>query len=260
VAAIHLAGVRGEIVAPCVGRTAPQVSPRSFQPHYGLGVDSASNRNEYQAYFLGDKDSRCVGLTTLPPSCPDRLEIWEPQIPGSLRSCPGLSHRPLGLRRRFSAARMLRLWVRIPPGAWVTVCCECCVLSGRGLCEGLITRPEESYGMCCVVVCDPENSWMIWPWPTWGCGAKNKKIRPNINQVFCVSLCTVDKMEIRSGRISATYILTRHVIHLWWKLYITFGSERCSVQYSYSVVCTYNKVRLIVQLNESDNNALLCVI
>ena len=32
-------------------------------------VDSASNRNEYQEYFLGDKGGRCVGLTTLPPSC-----------------------------------------------------------------------------------------------------------------------------------------------------------------------------------------------
>jgi hypothetical protein len=25
------------------------------------------------------------------------------------------------------------------------VCCECCVLSGGGLCDELITRPEESY-------------------------------------------------------------------------------------------------------------------
>jgi hypothetical protein len=25
------------------------------------------------------------------------------------------------------------------------VCCECCVLSGRGLCDRLTTRPEESY-------------------------------------------------------------------------------------------------------------------
>ena len=25
------------------------------------------------------------------------------------------------------------------------VCCECCVLSGRGLCDGPIPRPEESY-------------------------------------------------------------------------------------------------------------------
>jgi len=25
----------------------------SFRSHYGPGVDSASNRNEYQVYFLG---------------------------------------------------------------------------------------------------------------------------------------------------------------------------------------------------------------
>jgi len=30
-------------------------------------------------------------------------------------------------------------------------------LSGRGLCDELITRPEESYRLCCVVVCDLEN-------------------------------------------------------------------------------------------------------
>ena len=34
------------------------------------------------------------------------------------------------------------------------VCCECCVLSGRGLCDELITRPEESYRLWCVFVCD----------------------------------------------------------------------------------------------------------
>jgi len=38
------------------------------------------------------------------------------------------------------------------------VCCECCVLSGRGLCDGLITRPEESYRLWRVVVCDQETS------------------------------------------------------------------------------------------------------
>jgi hypothetical protein len=32
------------------------------------------------------------------------------------------------------------------------------VLSGRGLCDELITRPEESYRLCCVVVCDLEIS------------------------------------------------------------------------------------------------------
>jgi len=62
----------------------------SFQPYYGPGVDSASKRNEYQEYFLGGKESRCVGLITLPPSCADCLEIWDPQLPGTLRACPGL--------------------------------------------------------------------------------------------------------------------------------------------------------------------------
>jgi len=35
---------------------------------------------------------------------------------------------------------------------------ECCVLSGRGLCVGLITCPEESYRLWRVVVCDQETS------------------------------------------------------------------------------------------------------
>jgi len=37
------------------------------------------------------------------------------------------------------------------------VCCECCVLSGKGLCDELITHPGESYRLWCLVVCDLEN-------------------------------------------------------------------------------------------------------
>ena len=66
------------------------------------------------------------------------------------------SQWPHGLRCRSSAARLLRSWVRIPLGAWMFVCCECCVLSGRGLCDELITRPVVSYRLWCVV-CDLEN-------------------------------------------------------------------------------------------------------
>jgi len=62
----------------------------SFRPHYDPGVDSASNRNEYQEYFLGVKGGRSVGLTTLPPSCADCLEMWESQPTGTLKACPGL--------------------------------------------------------------------------------------------------------------------------------------------------------------------------
>ena len=68
------------------------------------------------------------------------------------------SQWPRGLRRKSVAARLLRLWVLIPPGAWMSVSCECCVFSGRGLCDELITCPEEPYRLWCVVVCVLETS------------------------------------------------------------------------------------------------------
>ena len=36
--------------------------------------------------IFGGKGGRYLGLTTLPPSCADCLEIWKPQ-PGTLWSC-----------------------------------------------------------------------------------------------------------------------------------------------------------------------------
>jgi len=73
------------------------------------------------------------------------------------------------------------------------VCCECCVLSGKGLCVGLITRPEESYWLWSVV-CDLETSnsrrlkpatglckiqpqWVVTP----GKQTTNKQMQWNIN-------------------------------------------------------------------------------
>jgi hypothetical protein len=63
---------------------------KSFRSHSGPGFDLAFNRNEYQEYFLEGKGGQCVGLTTLPLSRDDCLEIWEPQPPGTLRARPGL--------------------------------------------------------------------------------------------------------------------------------------------------------------------------
>jgi hypothetical protein len=83
------------------------------------------------------------------------------------------SHWPRGLRRGSAPARLLGFWVRIPLDAWISVCCDCCVLSGRGLWVGLITRPEESYRLWCVVVCDLETSWMRRPCPIGDCCTKN---------------------------------------------------------------------------------------
>ena len=65
---------------------------KSFRSHYGPGVDSASNRNEYQEYFLGVKSGRCVRLTNVPPSCAvvmksGNLNFLEPS--GPLQACKG---------------------------------------------------------------------------------------------------------------------------------------------------------------------------
>jgi hypothetical protein len=65
-----------------------------FRQHYDPGVDSPSNRNKYQEYFLVAKGGRCVVLITLPPSCINCLEIWEPQPPGTLgpvQACNGIT-------------------------------------------------------------------------------------------------------------------------------------------------------------------------
>jgi hypothetical protein len=46
---------------------------------------------------------------------------------------------------------------RSNPAGGMDVCCQCCV-SGRGLCDGLIPGPEESYRLWCVTVCDQMNN------------------------------------------------------------------------------------------------------
>jgi len=62
-----------------------------------------------------------------------------------------------------------------PTGAWMSVSCECFVLSGRGLCDGLISRPGEPYRVGCLTECDHEASTIRRPWPTEGCCAMGKK-------------------------------------------------------------------------------------
>jgi len=62
---------------------------------------------------------------------------------------------PISVAARIAATPSLGLLIRIPREAWMFVSCECCVLSRKGLCVGLITRPEESYRVWCV--------W-VWSW------------------------------------------------------------------------------------------------
>jgi len=58
----------------------------------------------------------------------------------------------------------------------MSVCCECCALLGRGLCDELITRPEEYYRLWFIVVCDIETSRI-------GSQNHNDKKKPNTSDM-----------------------------------------------------------------------------
>jgi len=80
----------------------------------------------------------------------------------------------------------------------MSVSCECCELSGRDLCDELITRPEESHLAWCVVVCKLKTSWMRRLWPPGGCCAKKKKlvlkaIIRTVSWYFTLPYCSIRK-------------------------------------------------------------------
>ena len=140
-----------------------------------------------------------VGSTSQRNILPCSLGKEYRQIPGVPTSLCR-SQWPHGLRRRSAAALQLILWVRIPPGTWMSISCECCVLSGRGLCDELITCPEESYRLWCVLptvvrhcVWDLKTSWMRRPWPALGRSVpppKKKKLPCTFLQFHQSQLCS----------------------------------------------------------------------
>ena len=58
------------------------------------------------------------------------------------------SRWPHGPRRGSAADRLRRLRVQIPPVVWMFFSCDCFLLSGRGLYDGPLTHPGESYRVC----------------------------------------------------------------------------------------------------------------
>ena len=82
------------------------------------------------------------------------IHYTHPRVCGLFYSGIETSDYP-GLKRKSAAVSLLGLRVRIPPGAWMPVTCECCVLSGWGLCEWCVCvwsrklkngRPGPEYG------------------------------------------------------------------------------------------------------------------
>ena len=86
----------------------------------------------------------------------------------------GRSQWPSGLRRGCAADRLLGLRVRIPPGAWMSVCCECCQVKVSATGRSLVQRSPTD---CGVSLCDQETSRIRRPWPALGCCVRGKNTR-----------------------------------------------------------------------------------
>ena len=122
------------------------------------------------------------------------------------------SQWPRGLRRMSAVAHLLRLWVRNPPGHGCLF--GCCVLSNRGLCDELITRPGESYCLGCVIVCDLKTLWMRRPWSALGRSAPppQKKDTPYKRNDEILEESKVEPVDKKLRRYKSNWL--RHVTRI----------------------------------------------
>ena len=109
-------------------------------------------RSVNQYVYMVQGNDRCTLLNT------QKYTVWGRYVYISvlkcyLTLCP--FQWPRGLRRGSATARLLGLLGSIPFGSMDVCPLWVLVLSGGGLCVGLITRPEESYRVWCV--------W-VWSW------------------------------------------------------------------------------------------------
>ena len=80
---------------------------------------------------------------------------------------------PRGLRRGSAVARLLGLRVRIPPGAWIFVSCDCYVLCRSVRRAGFLSREfPPSAGVCvcvcvCVISCNNKAPHLLWVGRCW---------------------------------------------------------------------------------------------
>jgi hypothetical protein len=131
------------------------------------------------------------------------------------------------------------------------------VLSSRGLRDELITRPEESYRLWCVVVCVLETSWTRRPWPTGGCWRQKKK--KGLSRLlssfgfYISSFCEVDILAIWKSILLVDCICVIFLcVFLFVLRWLFTKAETCSHQWTDKIFsCVW---RLVV----SFRNPLRC--
>jgi len=119
------------------------------------------------------------------------------------------------------------------------------VLSGRGLCDELITRPEESYRLCCVVVCDLETSRMGAPYI---CDISHLRVKYGIFRVRMTSLGHWRVRELRNCKLCNMYcdiqmndeiVATRRVLYLLLLLLLLGKQDRYTLHFVVGVQLSF---------------------
>ena len=113
------------------------------------------------------------------------------------------SQWPRGLRRGSAAARLLGLWARIPPGAWISGFGECSVLLGISLCVGPITRPGDS-----------SRVWCVWVWSSI-LNIEEAKVHWELLRhgiYIYISVCVCVCVRSRSGYSCLYILISIHIV------------------------------------------------
>jgi len=94
------------------------------------------------------------------------------------------------------------------------------VLSGRGLCDELITRPEESYRLWGVIVCDLETSRMRRPCPVLGHSATGKKKChtecQSITYIIATIIKWIDELVSKQPIISFCQVIDKYAYEMYF--------------------------------------------
>jgi len=112
-------------------------------------------------------------------------------------------------------------------------------LSGRGLCDELITRPDESYRLWCVVVCDLETSRMRRPWPALGRSAK-KIVLYIFSLVLWMAKCRITS-TVKQTRCTIFKFIEYHATYFGRSFRPSSGVQECI----HSIMYTSMSYRLV---------------
>ena len=128
---------------PCRGSGGYSQAYHPVGPPVGLGfvADGVALREVYLRVFRLSQVSIILPILSTHSLIYFRRYIFSEPIPVVARS-----------KVRVWGCSLAGIAAANPSGDMTSLSCECCVLSGRGLWDGIITRPEESYQVRCVWV------------------------------------------------------------------------------------------------------------